>query len=113
MEDFIEKTRKSISLTVPSGQRNAKRAFVVGFKYFDAAIAQKVTSDLTNVLMLENAAASITILDSASLPAPFFPNRRNIAFAGLLGGAILGASWAFLKGRKTPSGSGTPAAAPQ
>ena len=65
------------------------------------------------VVVLSLAALGYVAYLDHTVRSQFEPNRRNIAFAGLLGGAILGASWAFLKGRKTPNGSGTPAAAPQ
>lgn len=100
MEDLLEDMKKNFAVAIRNQNGQSPQILTVSFKYPDAAVAQKVTSDLTTALLAERAAGQLTLLHGASDGVAFYPNRRSLAFAGLLGGTIVGLGWGLLSGRK-------------
>ena len=100
LEDLMDTMKKNIAVAIHSENGKPQRKIALSFKYPDALVAQKVTLSLTMALLEKQAAGSITLVSSASDPLAFFPNRLNIAIAGLFGGAIFGSVCAIAMGRK-------------
>ena len=101
LEDLIEKMRKNTRVSVRTGKDPARHALDVGFAYESGPVSQRVTNDLAAAILQEERVAKdaglFTVLDSAGLPSPIYPNRPLIAFLGLLGGLFLGAAWNVLR----------------
>jgi hypothetical protein len=100
LEDLLETMKQNIAVEIHNENGQPQRRITLSFKYPDAAVAQKVTLYLTMALLENQQAGTVTLLSSPTDGVAFFPNRLNIAIAGMLGGAILGAIWALAMGRK-------------
>ena len=87
----------SVSRVIP--RRHGDVAFSVGFLATDPAVARAVTRELTQAI-IDESGGQLSVLDSASLPEmPLYPNRKVIAFIGLLAGTLLGGLWVLLRSK--------------
>ena len=98
--DAFDTMRRNIGVSRLNESKGASR-LEVSFQYSDPAVAQRVTADLTDAIIEENAqtnsGATLSVADSASKPVDSaFPNRTLIALMGLAGGALIGFVWSLL-----------------
>jgi uncharacterized protein involved in exopolysaccharide biosynthesis len=77
-----------------------KKNIAVAIRSENGTPQRKVTLYLTMALLEKQQAGTVTLISSPSDPIAVFPNRLNIAIAGMIGGAILGTFCAIAMGRK-------------
>jgi hypothetical protein len=99
--ESLRTLRKNITVSgVQPFEGGRRRAIRIVFHGDDPRVVQSVTNDLAATV---TAGGRLSMLDSAPLPAPYYPNRPVFAFTGLLAGAFLGAAWAVLRRRPRSS----------
>ncbi len=96
IEDVIQTMLQNISISAPMHRKSGDDAFGVAFRYPDARAANRVVVDLSQALLAEQ--PQLVLLHEASRSQQaLYPNRKVIAFIGLLAGALFGALWAWRK----------------
>jgi uncharacterized protein involved in exopolysaccharide biosynthesis len=107
LESLIDRMRKDISVGKVVHPRNLNSsAFTVSFVSPDAVQAQRITRDLTALLIEENShtassmpgVLTLGVLDPASVPdGPIYPNRLNIVVLGLVAGVLVAGAVAMIR----------------
>ncbi len=95
LEDVAGRMRKDIRIgSVLPSHGPAAGAISLSFEYVDPAKARATARDLSVQLAAQTGAY---LIDGPNLPdQPVFPNRKTIAMAGVLAGALLGMAGARL-----------------